>query len=169
MSFSLDIYMQIALAAVIFGAVINLFRKRITLKKAIVIFLFSAYIYFAFGDLIRIITITDKKIDENQVMTNLTNIENLILFIPLGFFISLMSNKKHTLKPVIIASILASAVLSLFFYSGFIMGKTFTYEMAIFNIIGGVVGYVIFRVFVFVMHLLHVNTNLEDARFINNK
>lgn len=169
MSFNIDLYMQIAFSVVIFIAVINVFRKRITLKKAIAISLFALYIYITFGDLINVITIAEKTSLKSEVLTNLTNMENMILFMPLGFFVSLMSNKKHTLKPVLVTSILVSATLSLIFFSGFILGKTFTYEMVIFNIIGAILGYVIFRVFVFLMHLINVNTNLEDTNFINKK
>ena len=170
MSINIDIPLLILLGMVVAYALYDFIKKRSSFKRTIVIFLFAAYVYFSFRPIINTITINEFVGESNIVeSTNLSNLENVKLFVMMGFFVTLLNSRKRVLKSVLKINLIISIVFALIFATGLIYGKTPTINMIIFNMVGAIIGYILCKIFIFIMHKMHINTNLDDGSFLITK
>ena len=69
----------------------------------------------------------------------------ILMFIPLGFLISLLTKRVNKLETTFLICVSASLLLCLF--AKFIMHNNVTSDILIFNTVGGVIGFLIYKLF----------------------
>ena len=75
---------------------------------------------------------------------------NMLMFIPYGFFVSYYLSSK-SIKPIILLTIITSATIEV---TQLVIGRVFDVDDILLNILGGIAGYLIYRVLILIKNIL---------------
>lgn len=152
LGYTLPIVLFIAFLIIMYRIYILIkYNKKINFIKELPIFLFIIYILCLF----QIVTIKDtnnpgmnitffQELTRYEFGSNLffhNIIGNIVMFLPFGFFISYILKFKRAFFPIIFSAI-TSTIIEFIQLS---IGRTFDVDDIILNVIGGLIGYLIYK------------------------